>query len=52
MVPTPLRASGFSYVCDNQDVRCLSAFIGEFRQRLIDIFWQAWDDHVNISDTF
>ena len=31
---------------------CLSAFIREFRQRLIDIRWQAWHDHVNISDRF
>ena len=31
---------------------CLSAFIREFRQRLTDIRWQAWDDHVNTSDRF
>ena len=29
---------------------CLNAFIREFRQRLIDILWQTWDDHVNTSD--
>ena len=47
-----LCANGFSYVCDNQGVGCLHAFIREFRQRLIDIRWQAWDDHVNSSDRF
>ena len=31
---------------------CLNAFIREFRQRLIDIRWQAWDDRVNTSDRF
>ena len=31
---------------------CLNAFIREFRQRLIDIRWQAWDDHVNTSNRF
>ena len=44
-----LCANGFSYVWDNQGVGCLNAFIREFRQRLIDIRWQAWDDNVNIS---
>ena len=47
-----LCANGFSYVWDNQGVWCLNAFIREFRQRLIDIRWQAWDDHVNTSDRF
>ena len=31
---------------------CLNAFIREFRQRLIDMRWQIWDDHVNTSDRF
>ena len=31
---------------------CLNAFIREFRQRLIDMRWQAWNDHVNTSDRF
>ena len=31
---------------------CLNAFIREFRQRLIDMRWQAWDHHVNTSDRF
>ena len=31
---------------------CLNAFIREFRQRLTDMRWQAWDDHVNTSDRF
>ena len=31
---------------------CLNAFIREFRKRLIDIRWPAWDDHVNTSDRF
>ena len=44
--------NGFSYVWGNQGVGCLNAFIREFRQRLIDIRWQAWDDHVNTSDRF
>ena len=30
----------------------MNAFIREIRQRLIDIRWQAWDDHVNTSDRF
>ena len=47
-----LCANGFSYVWDNQGVGCLNAFIREFRQRLIDIRWQAWDDHLNTSDRF
>ena len=47
-----LCVNGFSYVWDNQGVGCLNAFTREFRQRLIDIRWQAWDDHVNISDRF
>ena len=47
-----LCANGFSYVWGNQGVGCLNAFIREFRQRLIDIRWQAWDDHVNTSDRF
>ena len=42
----------FSYAWDNQGVGCLSAFIREFRQRLTDMRWQAWDDHVNTSDIF
>ena len=45
-----LCVNGFSYVWDNQGVGCLNAFIREFRQRLIDMRWQAWDDHVNTSD--
>ena len=45
-----LCENGFSYVWDNQEVGCLNAFIKEFRQRLIDIRWQTWDDHVNTSD--
>ena len=28
------------------------SIIREFRQRLIDMRWQAWDDHVNTSDRF
>ena len=32
-----LCVNGFSYVWDNQGVGCLSAFIREFRQRLIDM---------------
>ena len=47
-----LCANGFSYVWDIQGVGCLNAFIREFRQRLIDIRWQAWDDHVNTSNRF
>ena len=47
-----LCANSFSYVWDNEGVGCLNAFIREFRQRLIDIRWQAWDDHVNTSDRF
>ena len=47
-----LCANDFSYVWDNQGVGCLNAFIREFRQRLIDIQWQAWDDHVNTGDRF
>ena len=47
-----LCANGFSYVWGNQGVGCLNAFIREFRQRFIDIRWQAWDDHVNTSDRF
>ena len=47
-----LCANGFSYVWDNQGVGCLNAFIREFRQRLIDIRWQTWDDHVNTSNRF
>ena len=47
-----LCANGFSYVWDNQGVGCLNAIIREFRQRLIDIRWQTWDDHVNTSDRF
>ena len=31
---------------------CLSAFIKDFRQRRIDSRWQAWDDHINISERF
>ena len=45
-----LCANGFSYVWDNQGVGCLNVFIREFRQRLIDIRWQALDDHVNTSN--
>ena len=45
-------ANGFSYAWDNQGVGFSNAFIREFRQRLIDIRWQAWDDHVNTSDRF
>ena len=44
--------NGFSYVWDNQGVGCLNAFIREFRQRLTDMRWQVWDDHVNTSDRF
>ena len=44
--------NGFSYVWDNQGVGYLCAFIREFRQRLIDMRWQVWDDHVNTSDRF
>ena len=47
-----LCVNGFSYVWDNQGVGCLIAFIREFRQRLIDMRWQAWDDHANTSDRF
>ena len=47
-----LCVNGFSYVWDNQGVGCLNAFIRVFRQRLIDMRWQAWDDHVNTSDRF
>ena len=47
-----LCVNGFSDVWDNQGVGCLSAFFREFRQRLIDMRWQAWDDHVNTSDRF
>ena len=47
-----LCANGFSYVWDNQGVGRLNEFIREFRQRLIDIRWQAWDDHVNTSNRF
>ena len=47
-----LKLMRFSYVWDNQGVGCFDAFIREFRQRLIDIRWQAWDDHVNTSDRF
>ena len=36
----------------NQGVGCLNAFIREFRQRIIDTGWQAWDEHVNTSDRF
>ena len=42
----------FFNVWDNQGVGCLNAFIREFRQRLIDMRWQAWDHHVNTSDRF
>ena len=45
-----LCVNGFSDVWDNQGVGCLSTFIKEFRQRLIDMRWQAWDDQVNTSD--
>ena len=44
--------TAFPMFGDNQGVGCLNAFIGEFRQRLIDIRWQASDDHVNTSDRF
>ena len=47
-----LCANGFPCVWHNQGVGCLNAFIREFRQRLIDIRWQAWDDHVNTNDRF
>ena len=47
-----LSVNGFSYVWDNQGVGCLNVFIREFRQWLIDMQWQAWDDHVNTSDRF
>ena len=47
-----LCVNGFSYVWENQGVGCLNAFIREFRQRLIDMRWQIWDDHVNTSDRF
>ena len=47
-----LCVNGFSYVWDNQGVGYLCAFIREFRQRLIDMRWQAWDDHVNTGDRF
>ena len=47
-----LCANGFSYVWDNQGVGCLNAFIREFGQRLTDVRWQVWDDHVNTSDRF
>ena len=47
-----LCANGFFYVWDNQGVGCLNAFIREFRQRLIDIRWQASDDHVNTVSGF
>ena len=47
-----LCANGFSCVWDNQGVGCLSTFIRKFRQRLTDIRWQTWDDHVNTSDRF
>ena len=49
---TIVCANGFSYVWDNKGVGCLNAFIREFRQKLIDIRWQAWDDHVNTSNRF
>ena len=39
-VPKILCANGFSYVWDNQGVGCLNAFIGEFRQRPVDIRWK------------
>ena len=51
-VRNTLCANGFSCVWDNQGVGCLNAFIREFRQRLNNIRWQAWDDHVNTSDRF
>jgi hypothetical protein len=47
-----LSVNGFSYVWENQGVGCLNAFIRMFRQRLIDIRWQTWADHVNTSDRF
>ena len=47
-----LCVNGFSYVWENQGVGCLNDFIREFRQRLIDMRWQIWDDHVNTSDRF
>ena len=47
-----LCANGFSYVWDTQGRGCLSAFVGEFRQRLTDIGWQAWHGHINTSNRF
>ena len=41
-----LCVNRFFYVWDNQGVGCVNAFIREFRQRLIDIRWQSWDDLV------
>ena len=46
-----LCANGFSYVWDTQGRGCLNAFVGEFRQRLTDIGWQAWHGHINTSNT-
>ena len=47
-----LCAKEFSYLWDNQGMGCLSAFIRELRQWLIDIWWQTWEDHVNTSDRY
>ena len=47
-----LCANGFSYVWDTQGRGCLNEFVGEFRQRLTDIGWQAWHGHINTSNRF
>eukprot|EP00745_Piridium_sociabile_P012238 TRINITY_DN18996_c0_g2_i5.p1 TRINITY_DN18996_c0_g2~~TRINITY_DN18996_c0_g2_i5.p1 ORF type:complete len:159 (+),score=0.05 TRINITY_DN18996_c0_g2_i5:375-851(+) len=47
-----LCTNGLAYVWVNRGVGCVQSFIKTFRQRLVDIRWQHWEDHINTSERF
>jgi hypothetical protein len=51
-VKLKLVESGFDFVWINQGVEDISWFLRIFRERLIDLRWQSWNNHVETSNRF
>ena len=43
---------GFGFVWINQGVGDVKGFVRVFRERLVDCWWQDWNDHVQTSSRF
>lgn len=47
-----LYSLGFGYVWENQGVQSPDSFLKVFKQRLVDIHYQNWHDHITSSSRF